>query len=123
LSQGGTDWNRFSVTYDDLHGLFGGLTLTIHGNGKVEQQSVRVVAREPRNASNVDLQKLVDLLLNQKAWEQRVAERPPRPDEGKVRLIINYREDSMTIWEWYNDLLRNNRILRIRDFMQAIAWK
>ena len=40
LAKGGAEWKSFSVTYDDLHALHGGLTLTIHGTGKVAQKAV-----------------------------------------------------------------------------------
>ena len=32
---GATPFDALTVTYTDLHGLYGGLSMTIHGSGKV----------------------------------------------------------------------------------------
>lgn len=111
------------VTYDDLHGLWGGLRLTIHGTGRVEQTAVREEAGTPQNVSRADLVRLAALLLKHAAWEQRVPERTAVPDESQASLTIRYGQTSVRIWEWHNDLKRNRRIGEIRDFMKSIAWK
>lgn len=123
LAKGDGDWKRFSVTYDDLHPLHGGLTLTIDGAGKVTQKAVRQKVGEVKDVSASDLKKLVELLQKHQAWEQKEAERKPRPDESKARLMIRYGEDSVTVWEWYNDLRKNNRLLEIREAMKKAPWK
>jgi len=119
---GKLDPKPFSVTYDDLHGLWGGLTLTIHGDGKVEQTAVRVAAGTPRPASREGVLTLVRLLLKEEAWAQRESERAPRPDESRARLVIRYGTYTTQIWEWYNDLIQNQRIVKIRELMKRIAW-
>jgi hypothetical protein len=111
-----------SVTYDDMHGLSGGLTLTIHGDGKVEQRAVREKAGTPQAVSREAVLKLVRLLLRKKAWAQREPERAPRLDESRARLVIQYGNNTTEIWEWYNDLAENQRIVKIRDLMKEIAW-
>jgi len=123
LAKGDGDWKRFSVTYDDLHGLHGGLTLTIHGSGKVTQKAVREKIGEPKEVSAAQLKELVELLQKHKAWEQKEPERPPVPDESRARLAIKYADDSVTIWEWYNDLSKNKRLVVIREAMKKAAWK
>src|ERR1700693_5232590 len=60
-----------SITYDDMHGLWGGLTLTIRGDGNVEQKAVKEKAGTPTVVSRDSILKLVRLLLKEKAWEQR----------------------------------------------------
>src|SRR5580765_545003 len=62
LAAGRADWAAFAVTYDDLQGIHGGLILTIHGDGRVEQRVVRTQAGEPRKVSRRDLERLVTLL-------------------------------------------------------------
>src|SRR5262245_36004984 len=62
LAAGRGDWTMFSVTYDDLHPMHGGLTLTIHGDGRVEKKVLRMETREPRQVSRQDLELLVGLL-------------------------------------------------------------
>jgi hypothetical protein len=96
--------------------------LTIQGTGKVEQRTVRQAPGRPKLVPREDLLKLVRLLIREQAWEQRVPERAARPDESTVRLAIRYRNDQTVIWEWYNDLEANQRIIQIRDLMQRIAW-
>ena len=123
LAKGGGEWKRFSVTYDDLHGLHGGLALTIHGTGKVTQKVVRQKVGEEKEVSETELKQLVELLQKHKAWEQKEVGRPAVPDESKARLVITYEDDSVTVWEWYNDLPKNERLLEIREAMKKAAWK
>jgi|ERR1700674_849909 hypothetical protein len=123
LAAGRGDWRRFSLTYDDVHGLHGGLTLTIHGDGRVEQQAVRVQSREPRDVRKRGLEKLVTLLRELTAWEQRTPERQAVPDESIASLTIRCGGDEARIWEWYNDMAANARISRVRELMTRLALK
>ena len=122
IEAGRLDLTPLAVSYDDLHPLHGGLVLTIYGTGKVEQRAVRQTLGRPKQVPREDLLKLVRLLLREQAWEQRVPERAARSDESMVRLTIRYRNDQTVIWEWYNDLEANQRIIQIRYLMQRIAW-
>ncbi len=113
-----------TVTYDDMHGLHGGLTLSIFGDGRVEQKAVREKVGQPKtNVSRAELQQLVALLIEVSAWEQRVKDRPPVPDESRASLRITLDGKSAGIWEWYNDLQKNQRIVRVRELMKKIAWR
>lgn len=112
------------IVYDDLHPLHGGLQLAIHGDGKIEQESRREKVGEPRaKAARADVLKLLALVRKHQAWEQRVPERPPVPDESRARLTIAWRDRQSVIWEWYNDLRANQRMIEIRELMKQIAWK
>jgi hypothetical protein len=122
IDAGRLDLTPLAVSYDDLHPLWGGLVLTIHGTGKVDQKAARQTPGQPKMVTREDLLKLVRLLLSEQAWSQRVPERTPLPDESRVRLTIRYGNDQTVIWEWYNDLEANQRIVRIRDSMQRVAW-
>jgi len=113
----------FTVTYDDLHPLHGGLRLSIHGNGKVEQTVQRTNAGEVKTVTAGELRRLVELLYKHRVWDQRVPERQPIPDESRSQLVLTYGRHSVTVWEWYNDLETNKRIIEIREFMKKIAWK
>lgn len=115
---------ELAVTYDDMHGLHGGLTLTIHGDGRVEHRAVRAkVGKVRREVSQQDLQQLVALLIELAAWEQRVPERTPVPDESRAHLDITFGEHRSSIWEWYNDLAGNHRMVRVRELMTKIAMR
>lgn len=124
LAQDESAWKTFSVTYDDMHGLHGGLTLTIHGDGRVEQKAVREKAGAPKQSvSRADLQRLVALLIELAAWDQRVPARRPVPDESRANLRITLDGNTSVIWEWFNDLEKHQRISRVRQLMKDIAWK
>jgi hypothetical protein len=115
------DWSKFSVTYDDVHALHGGLTLSIYGDGRVEQHAVRVQTRESRDVLKGDLKKLLALLRELQAWEQRTPERQAVPDESISSLTIRCGGDEVKIWEWYNEMAENARISRVRDLMSQLA--
>jgi hypothetical protein len=122
LLAGSTSFDALTVTYTDLHGLWGGLSMTIHGSGKVDQKAVRVKAPPPRKLTKADLRNLVNLLLELKAWEQRVPERQAVPDEGRAYFRIKVGSASSEIWEWYSDMKANDRLIQIRERMQQLAW-
>lgn len=124
LAQDENAWKTFSVTYDDMHGLHGGLTLTLYGDGRVEQKAVREKVGVPKQAvARPELQRLVALLIELAAWEQRVPARRPVPDESRANLRITLDGNTSVIWEWFNDLGKHQRIARVRQLMKEIAWK
>jgi hypothetical protein len=123
IAAGRGDFERFSVTFDDLHPLHGGLRLSIRGDGRVEQRAERRKVGEPREkVDRAGMTRLAALLVRQKAWEQRVADREPREDESRASLTIRHGKASVRIWEWHNELAKGERIGRIRDEMTATAW-
>lgn len=121
IAEGKLDPSPLSVTYDDMHGLWGGLALTIHGDGRVKQRAVKTEARTPTRVSRDGILKLVRLLLSEKAWEQREPARASKPDESKARLVVEYGNERSEIWEWYNDLDKNQRLGKVRDLMKAVT--
>ena len=113
-----------TVTYDDMHGLHGGLTLTIYGDGRIEQRAVREKVGQTKSVvASADLYRLVALLQEVEAWDQRVPERMAVPDESRTQLRIALNGHSSAIWEWYNDMSKNQRIIRVRELMKQIAWR
>lgn len=124
LAAGQADLSPLQVTYDDRHGLHGGLYLAIAGDGLVTQEAVRVRAGSPRRVTNTELRALVALLVQLEAWQQReIAPRQLLPDTSFSRLTIAYAEHTSTIWEDYNQLAKLNRIAQVRTLMQQIAWQ
>ncbi len=111
-----------AVTYDDLHPFWGGLLLTIHGNGEVEQKAIRATTGESKRVTREELLGLVRLLLSTEAWDQLVPESTPVPDESRTLLKIHYEDQESVIWERHNDLQTNQRIIHIRDAMFRAAW-
>jgi len=62
------------------------------------------------------------LLLSLSAWEQRVPDRAPQPDESRAELYIRAGAAQSLIWEWFNDLDETGRIVQARQRMKALAW-
>jgi hypothetical protein len=115
---------KLSVTYSDLHGLHGGLNLQINGDGAVSQKAVREKVRPPKKVvDRADVIALIKLLVKHEAWDQRVPERTAVPDESSAQITIMYGKKSTVIWEWYNDMKANKRLIEIRELMKKIAWK
>lgn len=113
-----------SVTYSDLHGFHGGLTLVIKGDGTTEQAYSRVPVGELRShISAEEIRALAQHLVALRAWEQQVPDRMAVPDESKAYLLIRVGDHESRMWEWFNDLESNQRLERIREFMKQIAWR
>lgn len=115
--------DELEITYTDLHGLWGGLQITIHGSGKVEQKIVRAQAGVPHNLTREEINQLIKLLIELEAWIQRVPERPPVPDESRAYLLIRIGELNSETWEWYNDMKDNNRLILILNKIKELTWK
>ena len=114
---------ELEVTYDDLHGLHGGLRLTIKGDGEVEQQAVRTEAGSPRRVDEDGVRALAELLLELEAWRQDEEERTLLPDESQARLKIRAGSAESEIWEWFDDLEETDRMIRVREKMKELAWE
>jgi hypothetical protein len=116
-----------SITYDDMHGLWGGQTIVASGSGAYERRERGRGASTPTVITGTldrqQIQELASLLVDLKAWEQRVPERAPVPDESRATLKIRVGTTEVAIWEWYNDLPKNDRITRISDRMRSFGDK
>lgn len=116
---------RLTITYDDMHGLWGGTTITVRGDGSLVRQfrppgATAPVRRETRIGQTLVLD-LVRLLLDLRAWEQRVPARQPVPDESFATLTIDVEGRSSRMWEWFNDLAANNRLFQIKTWLEQVA--
>ena len=111
------------VVYDDMHGLYGGETITVRGDGTIE-----VVRRDPPQEATTStapvtsdqLQGIVELLLDIAAWWQEVPERTMLPDESRARLAVRCTGAESSIWEFYNELEGLDRIVRVRDYVEGL---
>src|SRR5215510_4421543 len=95
-----------SITYDDMHGLWGGTTIIIRGSGIGESREREMGDAKPQIVetalSEDKLLELVQLLIELRAWEQETPERQALPDESKARLTIKVGERTSNMWEWFN---------------------
>src|SRR5688572_30010067 len=95
------------VCYSDMHGLWGGVTVTAGPAGAYERAERRQGDAEPAvvrgTLAPAQLQDLARLLLEIRAWEQRTPEAPPLPDESRATLVIRCAGAKSSIWERHND--------------------
>ena len=112
------------VVYSDMHGLWGGVTITLAADGEYEQTE-RAPGGKPQvrrgSVAGERVRELGQLLLDQQAWQQRVPDRAPVPDESRATLTVRCGKSETVIWEWYNDLAANGRLALIRDRLLAIG--
>lgn len=122
------NWRQFSITYDDVHGLYGGFTLSVDGTGLVQKKTVRVIRGQKdvinttSRAEPAQLNELVRLLVSERLWLRAPYPRAGVPDEGRSRVVMWYTPEGNSkkqceIWEWYNDMEADRRIGKLRDFM------
>lgn len=125
IASDGESLPELSVTYSDMHGLWGGVTISVRGKGTYEctQRLTGAGAAEVvRGAIDPQLvRNLASLLVELRAWEQYTPERAPVPDESRATLTVRVANEEVPIWEWYNDLEKNARLVRIRDRMVAMG--
>ena len=114
------------VVYDDIHGLHGGETITLHGDG-----ALTAVRRDPPDSPQTDhaaqatpeqVLEIVELLVDIGAWEQEVPERVMVPDESTARLELRGAGLEGGMWEFYNDLEGLGRLVRVKRALEALAF-
>ncbi|MBI5499914.1 MAG: hypothetical protein HY907_06700 [Deltaproteobacteria bacterium] len=114
------------VTYDDMHGLHGGETITLHGDGTVTARR-----RDPPDtpqtehsghASPEQVLEVVELLVDIRAWSQEVPERTLVPDESLAHLRLSGVGLEGGFWEFYNDLGGLDRLVRVKQALEALAF-
>jgi hypothetical protein len=115
----------FSITYDDMHGLWGGETITVDGAGNVEAREREQTASDPkitkRTISQKRLLDLIKLLIELKAWGQQTPERQPLPDESRARFTIKSGQHISQVWEWFDDMEKNRRLIQIKTRMRELV--
>lgn len=113
-----------AVIYSDAHGLWGGATISLDADGAYRHDRVNPGGPSQRSEAVVDPARhraVAALLVELKAWKQRVPDRIAIPDESRAGLTIRCGDAEARIWEWYNDLDKHQRIARVRDALQALA--
>ena len=118
---------ELSITYTDLHGLWGGIKITVTGAGNSEIQERDSSEAETRvlkgTVEQDQLLELVKLIVELKAWEQRTPERQPRPDESRSTFTINTGAHSSATWEWFDDMEKDQRLIKIKTKMTGMVKK
>ena len=119
--------DALEVTYDDMHAFHGGETLTATGDTLRTRYffpgdaSPRQIEPSPIIMTAQQVRTLVRLLLELEAWEQRVPDREAVLDESVATLSMRIGSIESYIWEWYNDLSANDRIIRVKQLLEKFA--
>ncbi len=124
FSEGRASQN-LSIIYSDMHGLWGGITITLSTDGTFELlerargQIVPDMVR--RTVTPAHVQEVIALLLERRLWEQQTLQRTPIPDEVRATLTLRTGNVESSIWELYNKLEKNDRIVRVRRLLLELA--
>jgi hypothetical protein len=114
-----------TITYSDMHGLWGGVTVTLSTSGTYERLERKLGASAPDVVRGMvapaHVRDVVRLLCETKAWEQRTPERAPVPDEIRATLTLRAADVEASIWEWYTDLEKNARLVRVRSLLVELG--
>ena len=112
------------ITYDDMHGLWGGMTITVRGDGNVERQTKEMGAPDAgitrKQVDGRKLLELVRLLVELQAWEQHIADEPPVAGESRAYLTISLKESTSLVWERVNEMVANNRLIQIKTGLENL---
>jgi hypothetical protein len=116
---------NLSIVYSDMHGLWGGVTITLSTSGAYELlvrprgQMVPDMVRKTLTTAQV--QRVIRLLLEVRAWEQHTLERTPIPDEVRATVTLKSGDVEASTWELYNNLEKNYRLVRVRRLLLELA--
>jgi hypothetical protein len=116
---------NLSIVYNDMHGLWGGVTITLSTSGayeRLERARGAIVPELVQRTVTIDqVQSVVRVLLETRAWEQQALQRRPIPDEVLATLTLKSGDAESSIWELYNNLEKNGRLIRVRKLLLDLA--
>jgi hypothetical protein len=116
---------NLTIVYSDMHGLWGGVTITLSTSGAYEclerarGQMIPDMVR--RTVIPAHVQDVIRLLLEIRVWEQQMLQRTPIPDEVQATLTLKIGDVESSIWELYNNLEKNDRLVRVRRLLLDLA--
>ncbi len=115
IADGKADAADMTMIYDDVHGLWGGVRMTMHGDGRVEQEVHAPVEAHPEghDITKEHVRVIAQLLVDLQAWEQLTPEREANEDESRTMLTIRIGALESSIWEWHNEQVSNDRIYKV----------
>src|SRR5687768_10321899 len=103
FAEGGPTQN-LSIVYSDMHGLWGGVTITLSTSGAYEllerARGQIVPDLMHKTLTPAHIQDVILLLLETRSWEQML-ERTPMPDEVRATLTLKIGDVETSIWELY----------------------
>lgn len=113
----------FAVTYSDMHGMHGGMQASLSADGTYSWQTYSHrdgLSQAGGRVSEEEVREVIALLVQLRAWEQVTPPRQPVPDESRASLLIRAGGEEATIWEWFNDMGANNRLIQVSSRLAAL---
>jgi len=112
-----------AVIYDDMHAFHGGTTIELAGDGKATRRDLDRGQESTTAAtlSAAQLKALLELLVQQAAWEQRTESRLMVPGESKATLTVRAGGEEVSFWEFFNDMEDNKRLIVIKKAMVELV--
>ncbi|MEW5851666.1 MAG: hypothetical protein AB2A00_22945 [Myxococcota bacterium] len=119
------DITDVKIVYDEFHPLHGGDTIVLEGTRLSGLLTRHGQPREEVAATltRAKLLQLATLLVEISACEQRTSERMPAMDESKARLQVSVAGRECGIWEWFNEMTSNRRMVRVQDLLLSFLPK
>ena len=121
----GRSSQNLSIVYSDMHGLWGGVTITLSSSGayeRLERGRGQVVPDMiQKTVTTAHVEAVIRLVLEARLWEQQSLQRRPLPDEVLATLTLKSGEVESSMWELYNNLEKNNRLVRLRQLLLDLA--
>ena len=117
--------HNLTIIYNDMHWLWGGVTITLSATGAYERLEYQRESIIPdlrrKTVTPARIQEVILLLRELRAWEQQTLERTPMADEVRATLTLRTDEVESSIWELYNKLERNRRLVQVRRLLIDLA--
>ena len=114
-----------TITYDDMHGLWGGTTITVRGDLTMQMQSKEigapVVQSSRKHINERELLKLIQLIIQSRGWEQFTPDEQPVADESRAYLTLSVNERSTRVWERVNQMGFTSPLAQIKGFMEGMS--
>ena len=108
------------IPYDELHPSQDGPRIVIKGTGTIQRE-----VADPNGYTNLSLaeiENIVRVLIDMEAWEQRSPYRETASNESRAYLRVQVGGASSEIWEWYDELDSNQRIVKLLDQLKKPAF-
>ena len=114
--------DQLEISYSDMHGLYGGLKMSVRGTGEVRQEAVRLTVPSPRNLTGDQVRRLVETILDLELVTQQTPDAAALPDESRAVLEIVAGDAKCRIWERVREMPENGRMIHVLDLMKEFAW-
>lgn len=108
------------ITYEELHPNQDGPRIVVEGTGAIQREVADTNGYN--NLSLAEIEHLVRVLIDMEAWEQRSTYRKTASSEGRAYLRVQVGGASSEIWEWYDELDSNQRIVKLLDQLKKPAF-